>query len=1015
MAQPNSPPRAPIQEAAALHRAGRLAEAAALYQKILKKNPRDPDALHLLGLVLTQQGDLRSGLDWISKALKTRDDFPDAHSNAAQIAGRLGNFDLAVHHARKAAVYHPNAITYTTLARLLRTLGRYDEALTAFRAAHECNPRDIEGCISYARGLRITHDAEAMLAVAETGLRLAPEHPTLRLLASEAFFAMGRLAAGWRAYQYRFRSLENRIPPKVYTCPAWQGENLGGKSLLIWAEQGPGDEIMYANMYGDAIARAERCFIQCTPRLAPLMRRSFPSAVIFDRDLSTEELAAIDYQTPAGSMGEWLRTSREDFPQSASYLKADADLRDSLRARYLAENSDHRLVGIAWRSANANNAVEKSTSLLNWGPILKVPGVTFVNLQYGDTTEEMGEASRGFGVPILHDASIDPLKDMDAYAAQVAAMDLVVSSSNTAAHVAGALGVPTVCMLPASLDCGRRWYWLPDQNRTPWYPSMQLLTQREPYEWLDVLRDAGLLTLEASSAGRDIAVASYYRTMIAGFLSIKRPDDAEAVCAHMTRTPELAAEAYLKIAEMRKTALDADGVFAACDKAIAADPTYWPAYNLKGVTLADLHRFAEAITVFGQGLEHNARSHLLHSNLGRAHHNLGRYAEALHHTRLALEHVPTEKASAVDGISVNYASALYDSGQAEEALHTIEAVIDRSPENVDAHYNRGLFLLAGERWKEGWLEYRWRLKRPNTAVIHDLFSHITPWKGEPLTGKKVLIWMEHGIGDEILASTMLPDAIASAKKVVILCADRLAPLFRRSFPSATVDILAKPLPRAAMASDFDFQVPVWDLGIAFRKEPGDFPSRQRTLIPDSHRTMALRKRYANLKPGNVVVGISWASMLNQEMGWLKANQLQWWRPILQIPGVTFVNLQYGDHTAAVAQVRDQFNVDIFDDTSIDPLKDMDAFAAQVAAVDLVISTSNTLAHTAGAVGTPAWVLTAKGRGLIWYWLRHRTDSPWYSSLRLIRQNTPGDWTHPIARCADDLKQLVQEKKAIGMS
>lgn len=1011
MARPHIPPVAPIHEAAALHRAGRLAEAAAIYQKILRKNPRDPDALHLLGLATAQQGDARNGLATIKKALSIRDDFPDAHANAVQLAAQLGDLALAEAHARKVTVYRKNPAAYTILGRLLREQNKHDEALSAFRAAHECNPRDIEGYVSYSLGLRMTGDLQAMLAVAQAGLKLAPDHPTLQNRACEAYFGLGQFQSGWHAYRSRFRFAENRVPAKSYPAPSWEGEDLSGRRLLIWAEQSPGDEIMYANMYADAIARAGSVVIQCSPRLAPLMRRSFPTADILDRDLTAEELKAIDVQTPAASMGEWLRTSRDAFPNAAGYLHADPELRDALRARYLGENKNHVLVGIAWRSANTINADDKSTSVLNWGPILKVPGVTFVDLQYGDHTVEISEATRGFGVSILKDPSIDPLKDMDAYAAQVAAMDIVVSSSNTAAHVAGSLGIPTICMLPVSLDRGRRCYWMFEGARTPWYPSMQLVMQRQAGEWLDVIRDAGLELLERVAASREIPTAEYYRNIISGFAAINRPGDAEVVYAHMARDPKLAAEAFVGIGDFRKAALDASGTFAACEKALAADPGYWPAYNLKALTLYDLNRYDEAIAVYTQGLVHNGKSHALHSNLARAYHQLGRYSEALHHHREAIENTPAGKASTLDRIRVNYGLALHDSGDSVRALEMLETVLAHAPDNVDAHYNRALILLSQERWVEGWREWAWRLKRPNAAMRHEIFPHIKPWAGESLAGKKILIWGEHGIGDEILTSTMIADAVAAARKTVVLCSARLVPLFRRSFPRAQVDAIQTPLPPTAMASDFDYQIGAWDLGAMFRPDSASFAPQPGHLLHDAKLSARLREKYKSIKPGNLIVGISWASPANQEMGWLKASKLESWQPILTRPGVTFVNLQYGDQSPILAHIKDQFGVEVVNDAEIDPLKNMDSYAAQVAAMDIIISTSNTLVHTAGAIGTPTWVLLGKGRGQIWYWLHDRSDSVWYSSIRLIRQEIAGDWTPVMERCARDLDQLIREKKA----
>ena len=113
------------------------------------------------------------------------------------------------------------------------------------------------------------------------------------------------------------------------------------------------------------------------------------------------------------------------------------------------------------------------------------------------------------------------------------------------------------------------------------------------------------------------------------------------------------------------------------------------------------------------------------------------------------------------------------------------------------------------------------------------------------------------------------------------------------------------------------------------------------------------------------------------------------------------------------RIRSELGVEIVNDTTIDPLRDMDAYAAQVAAMDLIISTSNTLVHTSGAVGTPTWVLLAEGRGALWYWFKERQDSPWYRSLRLIRQRSEGGWAGAIARCAHDLASFIQDKKGSG--
>lgn len=148
---------------------------------------------------------------------------------------------------------------------------------------------------------------------------------------------------------------------------------------------------------------------------------------------------------------------------------------------------------------------------------------------------------------------------------------------------------------------------------------------------------------------------------------------------------------------------------------------------------------------------------------------------------------------------------------------------------------------------------------------------------------------------------------------------------------------------------------------------------------------------------------------NYELGWLKSQNLASWATILQTPGVTFVNLQYGDRKADLTRAKEQLGVDILHDDTVDPLVDMDAFAAQVAAMDLVISVSNTTVHTAGALGVPTWVLTATGRGRLWYWFRGQTVSPWYPSVRFLTQEAAGDWMPVLNRCATDLAAWSAEK------
>ncbi|MEQ9447798.1 MAG: hypothetical protein RLN70_02710, partial [Rhodospirillaceae bacterium] len=197
----------------------------------------------------------------------------------------------------------------------------------------------------------------------------------------------------------------------------------------------------------------------CTKRLAPLFTRSFPTADIKHREDVLEGAAthsAADFQASFSHLGAHLRSEIAAFPTRPGYLKADHSVTETLRPKYLA-NSNDLLVGISWHSKNNDAEAEKSIPLALWGPVLRVPGVRFVSLQYGSVEDDVASAKAATGVDVVVDPTVDPLADIDRFAAQVAAMDLVITVSNTTAHVAGALGRPTWVLTPYST--GRIWYW----------------------------------------------------------------------------------------------------------------------------------------------------------------------------------------------------------------------------------------------------------------------------------------------------------------------------------------------------------------------------------------------------------------------------------------------------------------------------------------------------------------------------------------------------------------------------
>lgn len=316
-------------------------------------------------------------------------------------------------------------------------------------------------------------------------------------------------------------------------------------------------------------------------------------------------------------------------------------------------------------------------------------------------------------------------------------------------------------------------------------------------------------------------------------------------------------------------------------------------------------------------------------------------------------------------------------------------------------------LLSLGRLHEGWYEYHWHLNE-GSQVSYDTWP-VPRWDGTALDCKHVMVWLEHGVGDQIFAAGMLNDLIKIAGSVTIMCGRRLVPLFRRSFPKAITYKVGEPVPRRLADWRFDCQLSYCDVGAAVR--PALNFRQPAFLVADPVKTQRFREKYQAMAPGKKLIGISWWSQ-NAAYGLSKSMGLETMASALCGHGSAFVNLQYGDCDAEISEFKAAHGVEIINDKSFNQFTDLASFAAQVAAMDLVFTTSNTTAHVAGALGKPGVVLLPRGStGRFWYWHNDRSDSPWYPSLRLARQPSPGDWAGAMSQGISELWKMAYAKTA----
>jgi len=338
--------------------------------------------------------------------------------------------------------------------------------------------------------------------------------------------------------------------------------------------------------------------------------------------------------------------------------------------------------------------------------------------------------------------------------------------------------------------------------------------------------------------------------------------------------------------------------------------------------------------------------------------------------------------------------------EAEAALRQAIAI---HPYYAEAHFNLSRVLLMQGKYAEGWQENEWRWDCPAfPSTWRDFPYHY--WDGEDLADKNVLVWSEQGIGDEIMFANALPDVIAEARHVVIECNARLVPLYRRSFPSATIVARETPPDEAIERAGVEVQLPLASLCIRYRSSKQAFASNPgRYLVADPVRTHELRAKYDDLADG-LLIGVCWRSG-NPVVGHERSAALDYWDAILKRPGCRFISLQYGDVAGEIAAVQDRLGVTIHRDREIDPFISAEDWFAQVAAMDHVISIDNSTIQVSGSLGIPTWTLLSYSPE--WRFGIGGSGHDWHPSIRVFRQPAPGDWEHVFEAADAALEDLLR--------
>jgi Tfp pilus assembly protein PilF len=491
--------------------------------RALDHDERSGAAWHVLAVALERGGDFASSLKAYSAALDLAADPADVANDLGRLAYRMGMKETAEQLFRRHLERRPDAFeAANNLACALRDQGRLAEAIEVLRAAIRSGPTQpllwntlgslvceqgdaANAIIFFEEALRLDPgqaiarynrgnarlalgDLQAALADCEAAMAGAAggsDRTMMQLARATIRIALGRIGDGWDDYEARLSSDFAAGTRFLVDAPRWTPDAaLAGKTLLVVGEQGLGDEVLFANVLPDvaaALGASGRLLIAVEPRLVSLFQRSFPAADVFAHATfdvggrtvrgvpALEGRSDIDLWAPIASLLRRFRRRLEDFPDRPAFLRADA-----ARVRHwkkaLSKASAGRKVGLLWKSMKLDAARARYFSPFElWAGVLKAPGVSFVNVQYGDCAAEIEWARRELGVEIWTPPEIDLKHDLDDVAALTCALDLTLGFANATSNIAAACGAPAwIVSTPGA------WTRLGESDRMAWYPQARV-------------------------------------------------------------------------------------------------------------------------------------------------------------------------------------------------------------------------------------------------------------------------------------------------------------------------------------------------------------------------------------------------------------------------------------------------------------------------------------------------------------------------------------------------------------
>jgi tetratricopeptide (TPR) repeat protein/ADP-heptose:LPS heptosyltransferase len=425
---------------------------------------------------------------------------------------------------------------------------------------------------------------------------------------------------------------------------------------------------------------------------------------------------------------------------------------------------------------------------------------------------------------------------------------------------------------------------------------------------------------------------------------------------------------------------------------IKQDPNSIPSIINLGNLFQEQGRHEEAIIQYKKAIMINPNDEKIYNNLGLSFFKMHLYENSLEEYKKAITINPRYE-EAIFGLGNSYDMI----GNPGEAMKELNRVIAINPNHARAFVNLAQIQLALGNFMDGWKNYGWRFKEEinRESVLANL--NIPLWDQSKKI-QNILVIAEQGVGDQILFYSLLNELLDFNFNVTVIIEHKLLSLFQRSMPK--IQFIERGI--KIDEAEFDAYIPMCDLGKMFRKELSDFEKvKDHYLYANEQKINAIKTKMSKNK---LKCGISWKSN-NAIMGKGKSFELEFLEPLLKNQNIQFINLQYGDVNHDLSHIKNKYQTDILDTSDIDNYEDMEGLAALIDSCDIIVTSSNSNAHLAGALGKETYLILPKANSLIWYW-EHKMDkiSQWYKSINIFNQAMTNQWADPISKITKTIEK-----------